>query len=66
MNKMKISIKINFYKNINLGLKRTITELKNSLEVLNIRFGQAKEKIGSLENKIIKIIMSEEQKVKKE
>lgn len=39
-------------------------EMKNSVEVLNSRFDQAKERISGSEGRSIKIIHSEEQKEK--
>lgn len=39
-----------------LELKNTMTDLKNSMESLNIRLGQEEEGINELENKAFKII----------
>lgn len=39
-----------------LELKNTMTDLKNSMESLNIRLGQEEEGINELENKTFKII----------
>lgn len=45
-----------------LGLKSITTEMENSQEGLNTRFGQAEETISKLEYRSIEIIQSKKQK----
>lgn len=48
-----------------MGLRSTITERKNSLERFKSRFEQSEGRISELEDKIMEIIESEEQKEKR-
>lgn len=67
MNKMRYQQRETIQKNQTdiLELKSTITELKNSLEGINIRLDQAEERISGLEARSLEIIQSERQKEKK-
>lgn len=59
MNKMDISIK---RPEKNSRAEKTLTELKNSLEVFKDIFEQVEERIHELERRVIEIIESMEQK----
>ena len=59
MNKMDISIK---RPETNSRAEKTLTELKNSLEVFKDIFEQVEERIRELERRVIEIIESMEQK----
>ena len=68
MNKQnEISIKRQkaFKKQVILGLKSTIIEMKNSLERFKGRFEHAKERIHQLEVKTMEITKAEEQQGKR-
>ena len=51
-------------KNKQTETKNTITEIKNTLEGINSRISEA-EQISELEDKMVKIIFEEQNKVKK-
>ena len=59
MNKMDISIK---RPETNSRAEKTLTELKNSLEVFQDIFEQAEERISELERRVIETMESMEQK----
>ena len=46
-------------------MKNTINEIKNSLEVINSRITEAEELISDLEDKILEITTSEQNKEKR-
>ena len=58
MNKMDISIK---RPETNSRAEKTLTELKNSLEVFQDIFEQAEERISELERRVIETMESMEQ-----
>ena len=46
-------------------MKNTITEMKNTLEAINCRWGDAEEYVSNLEDRIAEITKSEQQKEKR-
>ena len=47
-------------------LKSSLTEMKNSIEVLNRNLSRLRRKIGEHENRSVEVIQSEEQQKEKE
>ena len=50
---------------INIQRQITITEIKNTLEAINSRISEAKERISQLEDKMLEITSVEQNKVKR-
>ena len=67
MKKMQKSINkdLNYLKNKHTKTYNTITEIKNTLEVINSRIYEAEEQISELEDKMIEITYAEQNKVKR-
>ena len=67
MEKMQESINKDLVelKNKHTKTYNTITEIKNTLEVINSRIYEAEEQISELEDKMIEITYAEQNKVKR-
>lgn len=68
MNKMRYQQRETIQKNQTdiLELKSTITELKNSLEGINIRLDQAEERISEFEDSSLKLFNQKNERKKNE
>lgn len=68
MNKMRYQQRETIQKNQTdiLELKSTITELKNSLEGINIRLDQAEERISEFEDSSLKLFNQKNEREKNE
>ena len=65
MEKMQESINKDLEELKNKHMNNTVTEIKNTLEIINSRISEAKERISELEDKTMEITSEEQNKVKR-